>query len=185
VRTYDNADRVTLIQHKAADNTLLLGIYYYYNRDNTVYMRVEYDATGQTPHTAVVEFGYDARKRLITESRELDESTTVYALAYAYDQLGNRRTKTDYVGDRVTGYVYDTDWDPVEEEWSGDAAYTPTWTPEYVTRNNRLLEYKVWGPEGSGGGLLGAWSGMAADHLARLALGAVRYRRGAWKHIKV
>jgi len=36
-----------------------------------------------------------------------------------------------------------------------------------------------------GGGLLGAWSGMAADHVARLALGLTRYLQGGWRRIKV
>ena len=86
-------------------------------------------------------FWYDQRDRLTRERRIVDTMTTVYDISYTYDQLGNRLTKTDSAGDgRLTCYVYDTDWDLDAESWRTGMCYTPE-SPEYVTRNNRLLEY--------------------------------------------
>ena len=91
----------------------------------------------------MVTFAYDDRARLIAETRVLNETTTVYDISYTYYQLGNRLTKADSVGaGRLTCYVYDTDWDAGNSAWRSGMCHTPDWTPEYVTRNNRLLEYR-------------------------------------------
>ena len=117
-------------------DAVLLRIEYAWNRDNTVATRTEYDYTTGTLHTAVVTFTYDRRHRLIGESRVLDGTQTVYNLAYAYDQLGNRTTKTDYTSGRpaVTVYDYDTNHNPDDMQWP--------------TRNNRLLLYQEHDPNG-------------------------------------
>lgn len=42
--------------------------------------------------------------------------------------------------------MYDTDWNPNENTWRANMAYTPTWTIEdsLETRNNRLLESREY-----------------------------------------
>ena len=85
--------------------------------------------------TAEVSFGYDARQRLIWEERIEDQiMPPIYDLAYEYDQLGNRTAKHDYVNDRVTDYVYDTDY-----EYPPDPNDPNQPVLAYWTRNNRLL----------------------------------------------
>ncbi len=160
VYAYDDVDRPTDIEHRDGNDELRLHVEYDWNLDNTVQERqeTEYDANGLLQHTAIVTFYYDARKRLIQEVRVVDQSV-VYDLEYEYDQLGNRTHKyenRDELDERMTCYVYDTNWDPDEEEWV-DLCFAPDdvlLNPDepyhdiatYPTRNNRLVEYRVYGP---------------------------------------
>ena len=149
VRHYDDADRLEWIKHfsLAADPnnpSLLLWIKYVWNTDNTVATRTEIDYTAVPATTAVVTFWYDGRKRLVSESRVMDGNTPVYGLTYTYDQLGNRKTKTDWLADRVTTYVYDTDPSARLDLWQDPNG-------AIQTRNNRLLRYYEYGPDGGGG----------------------------------
>ena len=81
----------------------------------------------------MVSFDYDDRGRLIGETR-VEDTTTVYDLAYTYDQVGNRLTKTNAVTDMLTVYVYDVHCTP---DAAGDDM-------EMNTHNNRLLAYRVY-----------------------------------------
>jgi hypothetical protein len=154
VRHYDDADRLEWIKHfsLAADPnnpSLLLWIKYVWNTDNTVATRTEIDYTVSPAMTAVVTFGYDGRKRLISETRVVDPNVVVCALAYTYDQLGNRKTKQDYMpAGRLTEYVYDTD----PNVWADPNHFGLD--PQYQTRNNRLLLYREYDPNAAGGSRL-------------------------------
>ena len=134
----DAADRLDWIEHGSLSDpnnaAVLLRIEYAWNTDNTVATRTEIDNTVEPATTTVVTFGYDGRKRLISERRVLDPNVVVYALAYTYDQLGNRLAKLDSAsGGRLALYFYDTDPDNRDPSWP--------------TNNNRLLWYKEYGPE--------------------------------------
>jgi RHS repeat-associated protein len=146
VRTYDAADRLVQIDHRDAADNVLLRITYAWNPNNTVASRTETDYTVDPPTTTVVAFTYDARQRLIGETRIVQTTPpqVAYALGYTYDQLGNRRTKYDAVRDRLTEYVYDTDPNAGLAVWQD-----PNGTVR--TRNNRLLRYYDYGPDGQGG----------------------------------
>jgi len=79
-----------------------------------------------------VTFAYDKRGRLIGETRGgTGVPPVAYDLAYTYDQLGNRLSKTDNAGGQWTVYDYDVHQD---------------WQPEdpYPTHHNRLLQYRVY-----------------------------------------
>jgi hypothetical protein len=81
-----------------------------------------------------------------------DPPTAVYDYTYAYDPLSNRTPKYDAVADRETWYAYDTDfvgedpndpndWRSAFVPWIASASLYP-----YETRNNRLVEYREYGP---------------------------------------
>ena len=138
VRAYDDADRLASIEQRGPDETVLLSVTYVWNPDNTLAQRTEADYTGATSHTAVVTFGYDLRKRLITETRVAD-GTTVYDLEYWYDQLGNRTLTQDHLHSGThTVYTYDT-------QFGLDDPNYPQ--PGYQSRNNRLLTYQEYGDD--------------------------------------
>jgi len=73
-------------------------------------------------------YSYDNRNRLIEEQRTAAGATPVeYHVSYAYDQVGNRLSKVDWIAGVETQYHYD-----VEE-------------PEtYHTLNNRLMYYEIF-----------------------------------------
>ena len=67
-------------------------------------------------------------------------STTVYDIAYTYDQVGNRLTKTDSANSsavKLTEYYYDT--------------VAANRNPAIPTNNNRLIWYTEKVSNGSGG----------------------------------
>jgi hypothetical protein len=110
VRSYDAADRLSWIEHRQANDTVLLRIAYLWNNNNTLQSRTETAGA----RTSGVNFLYDARKRLVHEDRTTEvepPQTTLYSFDYHYDQLGNRMEMRDWVRDRVTWYVYDYQWD--------------------------------------------------------------------------
>jgi YD repeat-containing protein len=164
VRGYDDANRLTSIEHRGTSNQVLFSIQYVWNLDNTLYSRTEYDATAFTPGvTSVVTFGYDNRARLTGEQRVVGGTSEVYHITYVYDQLGNRLEKYDSVAQRRTCYVYDTDWDADADQWRSGAMCGETldWTPGtigdpdlYETHNNRLLEYREYFDDGESKTLL-------------------------------
>jgi YD repeat-containing protein len=92
--------------------------------------RTEVDYTVTPTTETVVTFDYDNRGRLIGEERTVGQND-VYDLAYTYDQLGNRQTKSDAVSGQWVVYDYD-----VEKDWQPEDPY-PTW-------HNRLLEYRMY-----------------------------------------
>jgi RHS repeat-associated protein len=149
-RSYDEAGRITSIEHWDSSFTQRLLVTYVWNRDNTVAQRIEYDGTVDPPRTTTVDYTYDARRRLTEEYAvaDTDPPTTVYHYAYEYDPLGNRTTKADLAADRITYYAYDTDWDGSAwrdfDPWS--AADPWVGTADFETRNNRLVEYREYGP---------------------------------------
>ncbi len=156
VYAYDEVDRPTDIEHRDGNDVLRLHVEYDWNLDNTVQERqeTEYDANGLLLHTAIVTFYYDERKRLIQEVRVVDQSV-VYDLEYEYDQLGNRMRMVDNVSDRETRYAYDTNWN--SETWDEGLFYEHDGVSDnddphhaidvYPTRNNRLVEYRVYDPQ--------------------------------------
>ena len=108
------------------------------------------DAIGLGLAGAATRFGYDGRTCLISESRVTEpNSVVVYDLTYTYDQLGNRKTKQDYMpAGRLTEYVYDTD----PNVWADPNHFGLD--PQYQTRNNRLLLYREYDPNAAGGSRL-------------------------------
>ncbi len=139
-----------IIHYDASDNRLLR-IAYTWNLDNTLAERLEH----VTQNDAVeVRFTYDNRKRLIREKRYIPDMVpaVLYELAYTYDQLGNRVTKHDVVNDVQTCYVYDISRDPATGQWDPSLCFAPTLDSATgpVTHNNRLVEYRVLGPESGG-----------------------------------
>ena len=120
--TYDHANRVTVINHKNSSAQTFLKLTYTYSNDDVPTRIVENNGSSDTHQ---VDFTYDARDRLTTEIRKtLPGNTELYNLTYAYDQRGNRTTKTDTVANRRTEYVYDLS-DPTA----------------YGSKNNRLEYY--------------------------------------------
>ena len=130
IRVYDEANRLTEIRHEDGGEVVLWSVTYDWTINNWVESRTEFDGTVIPTVTAVVDFEYDNRGRLIGETRVVDGTTTTYDIAYTYDQLGNRLRKTDAVAGLTTVYTYDTQ--------------LPAAEMDYPTRNNRLLEYRVY-----------------------------------------
>lgn len=133
---YDEANRIEEIQHQDGASNALMSVVYTWRLDNVITQKVETDYT-VTPNVIVTtNFTYDDRQRLIgEESSKLvgQTQTTDYALAYTYDQLGNRLTKYDGVSDLFTRYHYDT-----------DVSESANLEMPYPFRNNRLLKYDVF-----------------------------------------
>jgi hypothetical protein len=128
-RTYDDANRMTKVQHYASGSTLLFEIEYAWTVNNWVDYRVERNYAVSPNTTTTVDFGYDHRGRLISESRTVSGSgSPEYSLTFTYDQLGNRQTLVDSVSGRQVEYVYDTDTLIGEMEPG-------------ASRNNRLLQF--------------------------------------------
>jgi RHS repeat-associated protein len=84
-----------------------------------------------------VEFAYDARDRLIAESREAVDLNTEYNLEYLYDQGGNRTKKIDHQNAIEVQYHYDLE-DPAL----------------YASANNRLMYYETLDVSGEASSLL-------------------------------
>ena len=83
------------------------------------------------------------RGRLTGETRtktSAEPDEIEYNIEYQYDQLGNRTTRYDNVAEKRTDYTYDTDLDPN--------------TMDYPTKNNRLVEYKLYDTSGQSDVLL-------------------------------
>ena len=105
---YDDARRLTLIDHRddtGKEGTTFLKLEYEYTPEGLPSQITESDASEVT---AVVEFSYDARHRLIAEVRTADDPDT--DLTYQYDQGGNRTKKTDAVNEIDVNYTYDVDF---------------------------------------------------------------------------
>jgi hypothetical protein len=92
--------------------------------------------------TALVEFEYDARNRLISECRtdgttcaSASGAALIYDLAYEYDQGGNRTAMIDAKNDIRVDYFYDVGT-------VGDYG-----TPD--SKNNRLRYYETYDTSGS------------------------------------
>ena len=99
--TYDDARRLTSIEHRDLLATLVMGLSYNYYANDLPSSRVESDSNGPT---ATVAFTYDYRGRLLVEERTGD---VPYHFSYEYDQVGNREMKTDLRNDVSVGYTYD------------------------------------------------------------------------------
>jgi YD repeat-containing protein len=140
VYTYDDADRLLSIEHRDSSDNVLLAIAYEWNLDNTVASRTETDNVAG--EQAEVTFQYDRRSRLIRETRVVDGTTEVYDIEYSYDALGNRLEKLDHTAGLKTCYAYDVQYDE-QNGWAEGMCFEPA-APEYVTRNNRLLEYRLY-----------------------------------------
>jgi YD repeat-containing protein len=123
---YDDAGRLTHIQHKKGSNAEMLEMYYYYTVTNLPSYILEYE--NGTP-SSLVQFTYDDRGRLIREERSAPHA---YDWSYEYDQAGNRTKKVDNLGDREWVYVYDTS-DP----------------GTYGSNNNRLMEVEEYDTSGN------------------------------------
>ena len=134
-RTYDTAGRLISIEHKDASSTSVLLLTNTWTINNWLDTRTETTASG----TVTVDYDYDNRGRLIREKRTAG-TTTIYDIEYEYDQLGNRTTRYDNVAERRTDFTYDTDLDPN--------------TMAYPTRNNRLVEYRLYDTSGQSDVLL-------------------------------
>jgi YD repeat-containing protein len=145
VRQYDAADRLTLIRHEDGGGLAMLELAYTYSADGLVTRIIETDEVteaqgivppGQAipPIVSQVDFEYDARNRLIRETREetsaiaIDTGPVEYDLSYTYDAGGNRLSKTDNDSGVVTTYHYD-----IETDDGIDGGQ----------HNNRLLWYDV------------------------------------------
>jgi RHS repeat-associated protein len=91
------------------------------------------DLTGATVKSFRVDFTYDDRGRLIGETRtDISDSqnpVVLYDIEYAYDQLGNRLSKKEWIAQRRTEYHYDVQYDPNQLP--------------FPTHHNRLLDYEV------------------------------------------
>jgi RHS repeat-associated protein len=134
---YDDAGRLDWIEHKRG-STRLLKLDYTWTPDGLVSGIEQTDAGS---NTYGVTFEYDRRGRLIHEYGTIpvcpnNECGSGYQsvavdLAYTYDQLGNRLTKTDATTtpDTVTTYAYDV--------------HDPNWPTTQGTYNHRLLGYAV------------------------------------------
>ncbi|NOT01258.1 MAG: hypothetical protein HOP29_11590 [Phycisphaerales bacterium] len=102
--TYDSLDRVTEIRHVDATQQPgpmpILQMDYTYDARGLI---TRIDESGMDG-AVVVEFGYDARGRLIIERRA---GTSPYDFTYSYDAGGNRECKVDNLNQRRTQYEYD------------------------------------------------------------------------------
>ena len=98
--------------------------------DPVVVSRTEYGST--TTATSTTTYTYDNRDRLI---REVRTGNGAFDMAYTYDQLGNRLTKTARDGSgvitKLTEYAYDV---TAPDE-------------NFPTHNNRLLKYLEYVPD--------------------------------------
>ena len=61
VREYDDAARMTLIEHRGPSDQLLFSIQYVWNLNNTLASRTEYNATVSPAQTVVLSFEHDNR----------------------------------------------------------------------------------------------------------------------------
>ncbi len=106
VYKYDAADRATSIHHKDATGATLLKMdYTLYDGRNLIEQITETDAGGTVTN---IVYGYDARRRLVSETRTIaDPLQVVFDLEYQYDAGGNRTAKIDHVSDVTTTYTYD------------------------------------------------------------------------------
>ncbi len=108
--TYDNANRITSIDHQDYANLTMIKYVFQWRKDNTLEWRDECRiVSGQLVCDARTTFAHDLRKRLIGETR-VENGVTIYDLAYTYDQLGNRLSKIDYNAQTQTDYYYDADF---------------------------------------------------------------------------
>jgi RHS repeat-associated protein len=117
--TYDNARRLTVIDHRDSSGTSFLKLTYAYTVDDLPDTLTEHTGAVQT---ASVDFTYDNRHRLIGEVRT--GSNSPYTRTYQYDQGGNRTKKIDVTAQIEVTYHYDLE-DP----------------PGYDSKNNRLMSY--------------------------------------------
>ena len=124
---YDDALRVTSIDHRNLAGTVRKLVYEYHDND-LVWRITEYDAAGQD---ATVTFEYDTRGRLISEVRT---GSSPYDLSYEYDQGGNRTKKSSVSGDITTD---------VEYHYDLEAQTT------YESFNNRLTYYETYKTDNS------------------------------------
>ena len=80
----------------------------------------------------------------LTREKRIDDPNgtpaTLYDLTYAYDPLGNRKSKADAAAQTRVDYFYDTD----PNATFGD----------YITQNNRLQSYRLYDTSGQGDELL-------------------------------
>lgn len=92
--TYDDADRVTKVETKKSDNTVIEKFEYTYDKaGNRLTMK---------DNGATTTYEYDRLYRLVKEVTPSSWTTT-----YQYDQVGNRVQKIS--GTQTTDYIYDAD----------------------------------------------------------------------------
>jgi RHS repeat-associated protein len=142
--TYDAAGRTTRIEHLDDGSAVILQLDYTYTVNDLPVTITESASTGVT---ALVEFEYDARNRLIHECRttgdecaEADPEDIVYYLTYEYDDGGNRTEMVDAVNELEIEIEYEYDINDV---------YDPSTNPGgYMSNNNRLAYYETWDTSG-------------------------------------
>jgi RHS repeat-associated protein len=132
--SYDDARRLTVIDHRDGTNATFLRLTYTYTNDDLPDSITESDGGGWL---ATVEFAYDARDRLIAESRDALDVNTEYNLEYLYDQGGNRTKKIDQQNAIEVQYHYDLE-DPAL----------------YASANNRLMYFETLDVSGESSTLL-------------------------------
>jgi RHS repeat-associated protein len=103
-----------------------------------------YDAAGNRlshtqPNGVLTTSSFDAANRVTAISAVDASSTPIYALTYAYDRAGNRRSSSETVashGTRAIAWDYDNRYQLTSESWTGPQAQTRTYT--YDLAGNRL-----------------------------------------------
>jgi hypothetical protein len=121
VYTYDNARRLTVIDHRRSSGSTFLKLTYAYTVDDLPDALTEHSGAVQTGFT---DFSYDTRHRLIGEVRTNQFNAVVYNRVYQYDQGGNRTKKIDPTNETEVTYHFDYE-DPAV----------------YGSDNNRLMYY--------------------------------------------
>jgi RHS repeat-associated protein len=110
---YDPLNRLTLLENKKGTDMFSSYLYQLGLSGNRTKVT---ENTGRT-----VDYGYDSLSRLLSETIHDVGAPESRQIAYTYDDVGNRLTKTD--NGAVTTYIYN-DNDQLETETTGGAATT-------------------------------------------------------------
>ena len=141
--TYDDARRLTAIEHRNVMAALVLGLGYDYYANDLPSELEESDASGVI---ATVDFTYDYRGRLIEEERT---GNVPYHFSYEYDQVGNRERKTDELNDISVDYLYDVEVPAAFGTYNNRLEQASTWDVSAGTPVALSTTYYYYNPSGN------------------------------------
>ena len=127
--SYDSRNRVTKIEHKKSDGTVLQSFAYTYDAVGNPVKVVE--NTGRT-----VTYEYNSVNQLIKETVSNDPDGNNTVTTFAYDQAGNLVSKT--IGGITTEYSYDADGKLIQK---GSITYTYDANGNLIDDGTNSYEY--------------------------------------------
>lgn len=147
--SYDPANRLTSIEHRRSDNTVVASYSYSYNADGLRTQVVEADGS-------VVSYSYDGAHRLVGEVRT---GTSPYSISCVLDGEGNRLSQT--VNGVVTTFSYNADDQLLSTSGGLVNSYSYNGNGEQVSRVLNGVSYTLsWDYDGQLVGITGIGSAV-------------------------